>query len=53
MISIYNAPKPMAPENEGINVQIPTGHRQSLWQIHIGIKMVRRMNSFDATSSIF
>jgi hypothetical protein len=39
----------MAPGNEGMNMPIPypQGHRQSPWQIHIGIKMVRRMNGAD------
>jgi hypothetical protein len=42
----------MAPGNEGINMPMPTGwhrqgHRQFLWKIHIGIKMVRRMNGVD------
>jgi hypothetical protein len=43
---------PMASENEGINVPIHTGHRQSSWPIHTGIKMMRGMNGIDTTSSI-
>jgi hypothetical protein len=46
------APIPMVPGNEEINMLIPKGHRQSPWQIHTGIKIVRKMNGIDATSSI-
>jgi hypothetical protein len=42
----------MAPGNEGMNVPIPTGAQATPWQIHIGIKMMRRMNGVDTTSYI-
>jgi hypothetical protein len=53
MISIYN--KPQYPWHLKMREKVclyPQEHRQSPWQIHIGIKMMRRMNGIDATSSI-
>jgi hypothetical protein len=53
MISIYNEPQySWHLEMREWMCLCPQGHRQSLWQIHIGIKMVRRMSGIDATSSI-